>query len=102
MTAIAYPRHGVGSLGHGYVTGACGDSCNNGQCRQGLLHPRCGRDCSALVVWDATGAPWTPGAANLQPPLLALEDWTPETAQQYADQLALEAPDPRDDHGWRE
>ncbi len=63
--APAWPAHGVGSLGHG-ATGKCGDDCNNGQCRQGLMHAQCTPECTALVIWDLrTGGAWTPGAANL-------------------------------------
>jgi hypothetical protein len=66
-----FPRHGVGSLGHG-DDGECdilgGEDCNNGQCRQrnnGRGHA-CTVVCSALCVWDLrTGGSWTPDAPNL-------------------------------------
>lgn len=63
-------EHGRGSLGHGW-TPDCDDeqweeSCNNGQCRAGLMHERCTAACSAEVVWDAIGC-WTPHAEHLKP-----------------------------------
>lgn len=85
-----HPIHGVGSLGHGYVEGECDDRCNNGQCRAGELHDRCTPDCSAMPVWDLTGSPWAADAPNLQPPLLALGDWSPATADEYELQRRLQ------------
>lgn len=64
-----WPRHGVGSLGHGH-TPECdalgGEDCNNGQCRRNLEHDRCDTTCTALVVWDRhIGGSWRPDAPNL-------------------------------------
>lgn len=81
--AAERPKHGVGSLGHGYVEDECSDRCNNGQCRRDLLHYRCTLECSAQPVWDGTGCPWAPDAPNLRAPLLAFADWTPEAAHAY-------------------
>lgn len=39
------PRHGTGSLPHGYVDGRCGDHCNNIQCPMRETHERCTVDC---------------------------------------------------------
>ena len=55
----ARPRHGRGSLGHGY-TGACEksgdqDECNNGMCRAGLNHVRCLPACTSETHWDGIG-----------------------------------------------
>lgn len=42
---VTIPDHGVGAFNHGYVEGACGDDCNNGECRTGQQHDRCTLEC---------------------------------------------------------
>ena len=59
LPLAAAPRHGRGSLGHGY-TDACdptGEQCNNSQCRMRLAHHRCAPACSGETYWDDLG-PW--------------------------------------------
>lgn len=54
-----WPRHGRGSLGHGY-TEACdsaGEQCNNVMCRNELSHSRCTPACSGETFWNDLG-PW--------------------------------------------
>lgn len=65
MADAEHPRHGRGSLAHGYV-GACGDLCNNAQCAKGLNHGRCTEECTPDVVWDEMGC-WYPDAPHLNP-----------------------------------
>lgn len=70
-----FPRHGVGSLGHGF-TPACdrfGDMCNNGACRENLTHMRCTPKCTALVVWDEIGC-WAPEMPDLRGQVVRLAD----------------------------
>lgn len=49
--ALAYyagptvPRHGTGSLPHGYTGSACGDHCNNIECPVRETHERCTVNC---------------------------------------------------------